>query len=446
MFSVLGIGLSGVQAAQRAVENAAHNVANANTDGYTRQRVTITSARPVPGTPGLRGSGVHAIDVARLRDALADLAFRGETAAGGAWSARAEVLGRAQQVLGPYGEGAPAAVSRFWAAWQQLSTSPTDPASRQGVLDAGAALARTLNSAADGLDRLSLDVSARVDAGVAEANAVAGQLARLNAAISDATTAGQTPNDLLDERDRALDRLVRLTGATVRESETGRVDVYVGSQALVRGETVAPLSATRVAGVTSVAHADGSPAALGGQLGGYVDTLVRVLPALHADLDAVASGLASTVNATHRAGFDLDGAAGGDFFTGTTARSLAVDPALTIRGVAASAFGAPADGNNALALAQLRSAGAVGGVSVGDAVNAFAGRLGAEAANATASARAAELVVSAVEQQRAESNGVSVNEEMADLVRYQRAYEAAARVVTVADELLDRLINGMGAR
>ena len=444
-FSVLGIGLSGVQAAQRAVENAAHNVANANTDGYTRQRVSLIAARPVPGQPGLRGSGVQAVDVSRLRDALADMAFRSETAAGGAWSARAQVLQRAQQVLGPYGEGAPAAVAKFWAAWQQLSTNPADTASRQGVLDAGAALASTLNSAAAGLDRLGQDVGARVDAGVAEANALLAQVAGLNAAISDATTAGQTPNDLLDERDRTLDRLVTLTGATVRATDAGRVDVYVGSQAVVRGETTAPLSAVRSGGVTTIVHADGSPAAAGGELGGYVDTLVRVLPAFTADLDAVAAGLAGAVNAAHANGVDLDGAAGLAFFTGTTARDLAVAP-LTARQVAASASGAANDGNNALALAQLRTAGAVGGTSVGDAVNAIAGRLGAEAAHATDSAHAANLVVAAIEQQRAESNGVSVNEEMADLVRYQRAYEAAARVVTVADELLERLINGLGAR
>lgn len=444
-FSVLGIGLSGVQAAQRAVENAAHNVANAATDGYTRQRVSLVAARPMPGQPGQRGSGVVAVDVSRLRDALADLAYRSETAAGGAWSARAQVLHRAQQVLGPYGEGAPAAVAKFWAAWQQLSTDPTGTASRQGVLDAGAALASTLNSAAASLDRLGQDVGARVDAGVAEANALTSQVARLNAAISDATTAGQTPNDLLDERDRTLDRLVTLTGATVREADDGRVDVYVGSRAVVRGETTAPLSAVRTGGVTTVIHADGAPAAAGGELGGYVDTLVRVLPSFTADLDAVAAGVASAVNAAHANGFDLDGAAGAAFFTGTTARDLAVAP-LTTRQVAASASGAANDGNNALALAQLRTSPAVGGVSVGDAVHALAGRLGAEAAHAAASAHAAGLVVTAVAQQRAESNGVSVNEEMADLVRYQRAYEAAARVVTVADELLERLINGLGAR
>src|SRR5690348_1427096 len=141
-FSSLSIGASGLYAAQRAVEVAAHNVANANNEGFTRQRVTIESSRPTPGTAGMRGSGdlgtgVAVLEVSRLRDRLADVSFRTEASITGAADARAETLGRADSLLGTFGNGAPEDLSTFLASWNQLSLTPTDASARASVLAAG---------------------------------------------------------------------------------------------------------------------------------------------------------------------------------------------------------------------------------------------------------------------------------------------------------------------
>jgi flagellar hook-associated protein 1 FlgK len=309
-FSSLGIGASALTAAQRAMETAAHNVANVNTEGYTRQRVELRAADPVPGIfgkrgDGMRGMGVTIADVIRVRSSLVDANYRAQASTEAAWSARAEVMGRAEQVLGPFGEGAPAALAEFWAGWEELSLHPDNPAARRGVLDAGGSLARSLRSAASQLDQLAGDTAAQVREEVGEVNRLAGQIARLNAGIADATAGAQAPNDLLDERDRLLDRLSALTGATFRPSDLGRVDVFLGSMALVRGESVETLHAS-----------DGVPATLGwspggidnltvgGRLGALVDAGRTTLPGLQTELDTFANDLAQLVNGHHADGWD----------------------------------------------------------------------------------------------------------------------------------------------
>jgi flagellar hook-associated protein 1 FlgK len=448
-FAGLGIAVSGLNAAQRQLEVAAHNIANVNTEGYTRQRVELATARPVPGAhgrrgDGMRGMGVTVADVIRIRDTLADAAYRNEKANQASWSAKASVLARAEQVLGPFDAGTPQALSRFYAAWDQLSLYPQDPAARDGVLDAGRLLASQFQAAARELTNLGKEAAAQASERAEEANRLAAEVAKLNVAIVDVLAGKQAPNDLLDARDRLVDRLAALTGATALENDDGSLTVFVGTQALVRGDGADRLvvQTSPTLGVTFASN--GQAAAVGGQLGGLLEVANVTLPALRADLDAVAVGLRDTVNAAHAAGYDLDGNPGMAFFTGTGAADLAVNPAVGMRQVAASAGGQPTDGNNAVAVAATRTTPAVGGSTVTEALNAFAGRLGALAAAARSSADASGAVVEGIRRERAEVGSVSLDEELANMVRFQRSYEAAARVITAIDEMLDRLVNNTG--
>lgn len=275
-------------------------------------------------------------------------------------------------------------------------------------------------------------------------NRLAAQVARLNVAIVDALAGKQAPNDLLDERDRLVDRLAALTGATALRDADGSVTVFVGTRALVRGDSVDRLVVVTSPTLNVTFASDGGPATVGGRIGALVELSNVTLPAIRADLDAVAVGLRDTVNAAHQAGYDLDGNAGLAFFVGTGAGDLDVNPAVGGRQVAASASGQPADGNNAVSVAATRTAPAVGGATVTEALNAFAGRLGAHAAAARASLDAAGAVLEGMRRERADVASVSLDEELADMVRFQRAYEAAARVITTIDEMLDRLVNNTG--
>ncbi len=188
MFSSLHVGYSALNASQRSVEVAAHNVANANTPGFTRQRLAVQTAAPTPGTPGLRGDGmrgmgVTVMSVERLRDRLADVAFRSEAGSAGFATARSATLTRAESVLGPYADGSPEAFSRFLASWDQLSLNPTDPASRASVLAAGGHLADGIRSAWEQLGTVTGEVALRVRDQVAEVNGLLESVGRLNIEI-----------------------------------------------------------------------------------------------------------------------------------------------------------------------------------------------------------------------------------------------------------------------
>lgn len=448
-FSSLGIGSSALQAAQRAVEVAAHNVANSNTAGFTRQRLAVSTATPTPGTLGMRGdgqrgTGVTVISIDRLRDRLADVAFRSEAAVSGAASARSSALDRTESVLGAYAEGTPEALSRFLAAWDQLSLNPTDPAMRTSVLATGQQLATGIAGTAAGLTAVGDEVALRISDGVDEANGLLEHVARLNLTIADATSSAQVPNDLYDQRDVALDRLSQLLGTRVVRGEDNTVEVWAGNVRLVDEGTARTLVTSSDAGGPLVQLDDGTPLPSGGESGGYLAVARVDLPAYRAQLDALAVGLRDAVNAVHGAGAALDGSAGGDFFTATSAADFAVRADLGPEGIAASLSGAASDGNNALAMSALRTSPAVNGATAGEALRAFNGRVGQAASDARRGASTAGLGLESAAQSRAALNGVNVDEEMVDLVRYQHSYEAAARVIAIVDSMLDTLINRTG--
>lgn len=462
MFSTLNIGSSALFATQRAVEAASQNIANATVDGYSRQTVKIATATPTPGSAigdrsdGMRGNGVVVLSVDRMRDQLADSAYRSEAAADGYAGARATTLDRAQGILGSVTDGATSKLDAFWSSFDALSNTPTDAAARDAVLNAGEEVARTLRDATTQLDQITSDAASEVSTDVASINNLASQVANLNQTILDATASGQSPNDLLDARDRAIDQLTTLAGVTVHQDSKGIVDVYIGTQNLVRGNQSFGLTAgtTPGTGVPTVSWSgDGTSVAPGGEIGGYLAVTTVDLPNLRSMLDNVAVGLRDAVNTTQAAGKDLSGTAGAPFFTGNDAATIAVirPPDLTGAKIAASESGAANDGNHAIALADLRSkTDAVTfadgtKASVGDALRAVGGKLGALAAGADATHSATNTSLASADKSRESANGVSVDEEMVDLVKYQHAYSAAAKVISTADAMLDTLINHLGA-
>ena len=448
-FQTLWIGVSGLTAAQRAMEVTANNVANVNTDGYSRQRVELVNGRPVPGVfgnrgDGMQGTGVTVADVVRAHSDLADTAFRSESSTQASWSAKADIMTRAEQVLGPVDGGTPKALANFFGSWEELSLHPDTPAARQAVLDAGTTLAGSFNSAAGDLDQLKAGAADQLRSTVDQVNRLAAQVAKLNAGIADATNGQQSPNDLLDQRDRLLDQLASLTGATTRPGELGRIDVYVGSRALVRGETVETLQASSTDPVTVQWSLGGNPAPAGGKLGGLVESAATIA-GLRSQLDTMADNFMAQVNAAHAAGFDSTGTPGAPFFAGSGAGGMKValtDPNQVA--AAGSATGGLNDGNNALAMAALRSQPMSTGTTAEDTLHAYAGTLGGLASQATDQTSASGEVLDGLAKDRAQVSSVSTDEEMADMVRYQRAYEASARLVTTIDQMLDRLINSTG--
>jgi flagellar hook-associated protein 1 FlgK len=450
-FSALHVALSGLRAAQVAMDTASHNVSNANTPGFTRQRVNLSTNYPRYSPVGQLGLGVQVTDISRIRDNFLDVRFRMSSSANASVAARSDLLSRAELILAEPDLGVSVEMTKLWDAFEDLALNPPDEASRVAVIEQLGTLASRVRSVATGLVDLADDGRVALRSTIDETNALLEQVAALNISILDASAqSGGPPNDLMDKRDILLDELSTLVGATSTIEGNGSVRVSIGGISLVSGPTVRGLSFD--ASTDQIIHASGVAVVPGGEARGLQTAVTSDIPAMMSRLDTFAVDLATALNTTHAAGFTAAGAAGGDLLTYNATRpALSLDVAVTSADqlAAAASAGPPYpqfDATTIEALADLRTglSAAAGTRSLGDSYRSFVTALGQEVSSAMTSSETQAGLVAAAGLARDSAHGVSVDEEMVNLMEFQRMYEAAARVVTAVDQALDTVINRMG--
>jgi flagellar hook-associated protein 1 len=425
----LQTALSGLLASQEALDVTGNNIANAQTPGYTRESavletsppLVISALSPTSGEGARLGTGVGVQEITRIRDSYLDNQYRTESSTLGESGTSAEVLGQVQTSLDePSTSGLSSQLSSFWTAWNELANDPSSAAAREGVITAGKDLTTTLKQLSTQVQAASSEASARYEALTGpngEVQSDAQQIASLNGQIKIALEASQQPNELLDRRDQLIDNLSKLAQVSVTEHEDGTVTVGFGKAAepLVEGGTVHwPQALTSAAGGQLGALISlTSPA---GKLAGYGEAL-----------DEIASTLAEAVNAKQPEQA---------FFTGTSAASIEVS--ATPAQIQAGAAGQPGANNLALSIANLR------GGAADQQWSAFVTRVGSDVRSAGQSESGAQAMVTAVEERRQSVSGVSTDEEMTQMVTFQRGYEASARVLTAMDQMLETLIEHTG--
>jgi flagellar hook-associated protein 1 FlgK len=449
-FSALHVALSGLRAAQLAMDTASHNVSNANTEGYTRQRVDMASRYPRMTPSGQVGLGVEVTDITRIRDTFLDARYRSSASALSNIEARATFLDRAEQIIAEPDDGITVELGALFDAFEDLALNPPDEASRVAVLEQLGSLTGRVTSIAGQLDGLRQDGLVSIQAKIGEINATLQQVADLNVAILDASASAGTPNDLMDQRDVLLDKLSALAGVTVALEDNGNARVSIGGISLVSGSTARPLSFDDATG--QVMHPSGVTLVPGGELRGLQVAAIDDIPALMTRLDDFVVDLSNALNTVHAGGFTAAGVAGGPLVEydplnpALSFRVAITDPADFATAASAGPPYPSFDGTIAQELSDLRtSLSASGGTqSLLDSYRAFVTALGQQSATARSSATTQEGLASAASLARDSSHGVSMDEEMVSLIEFQRMYEAAARVITTVDQALDTVINRMG--
>jgi flagellar hook-associated protein 1 FlgK len=409
------------------------------------------------------GDGVDVAGITRVRDALLEARVRSEVATKSQLDAEVDVYDRVEMALPePSDTGLAAQLGDFWAAWHDVANQPQEPAARASLLEQGRTLASALNRAGVQLENARSDVLAQLQATVDDANSLASRIAGLNGGIRSAVAAGLQPDDLLDQRDVLVERLAGLVGGTAHEGEHGMVDVYVGGSAYVRGDRSLtlevrdgpgpttpdvgdPFHDVRLAWTGTTGRVEVSTGTVGGALRGLDDVLPRYLAAL----DDVAAKLVSSVNAIHQTGYARDGVTTGlDFFdpAATTARTVALSsdvvgqPDKVAAGVPSGAGSGTFDGSVAERIALLSSRPDGADASY----RGLIGTLGVESQATRRRADMQDAVVTQVNDAATSVRGVSLDEELGNLVASQQAYAASARVLTAVDEMLDTLITRTG--
>jgi flagellar hook-associated protein 1 len=572
-FFGLDIATRALRTQQTLVDIANQNIANANTPGFSRQEAVVKETLPYPipvfrqsGQAGQLGTGVEVTEVNRSRDSFVDYQYRNQIAQRGRWDAKASTLKDIEAVVNePSTSGISTLLTKYWQSWQEVANSPSDVSVRANLLEQGKALTDAFQSTVQAFQQRQRDVDQQIKLSVDDVNNYAQQIANLNIQISQVETGGLKANDLRDQRDLLVDKLSQLVKVTTVESSEGSLNVYVGTHQLVDRDAVhqVGLDTTSSQFAKVIWQNDPPPnnqvTLNDGKMAGLIQSRDVVLQDRIDNINALASRVIQSVNAVHSAGVGIDGRGGLNFFTGTDATNMAVNPNLTAKTVAAARMTgtgpyahADGDSSNAVALAALqnalsqRSTGLANGqtvgsatligvdvssaavnktfsfnigagptVSVSDGTNtvnatwtrasdqpdgtpptqnvytldtgsmgvritlsvpagtapstAFAGlngqsvtttgptttndqyaqeiaTIGVLSTTAQSQSKNQQVLITQLEQQRQQVSGVSLDEEATHLIQYQHAYQAAAKVISVVDSMLDTLINNTGVR
>lgn len=456
-FGSLSTALTSLYAQRRGLEVAGQNIANANTEGYSRQRLTMNAAG-APAQPAIfatgdpASGGVEITDLTRYRDEFLEARGRAERATNAYLDGQKGIYTRVEQVIGePSDTGIQSQLAEYWSAWHDVANRPGDAAARTQLLQRGVTLTDSIRNAYDGIASMWNSTREQLDAYVTDVNTTADAVAALNESVQRARDAGLPGNELADQRDEAVLKLSALTGGSAVVRDNGIVDFTLYGSSLVSGAHTRKLVAV---GATRLSEQAGDPVGLrwtdnnsaasvqSGSLAASLEALNSTLPGVAASLDDVASTLATTVNDQHVLGFDLEGSPGGAFFVGTTASDIAV--VITNPDLIAAAGSQPTppatrtlDASNADAMADLATA--AGGPDT--RYRQFVVDLGVAAQSSYRRAEIQQSITDDVDASRTAQSGVNLDEEMTNLIQYQRAYEAAAKVMTTIDQTLEALIN-----
>ncbi len=476
-FNGLNIALRGLLAQQRALDATTHNIANANTVGYTRQEAVLEAEQPLSNVsvwgmqfPGQIGQGVTVSSYRRIRDVFNDAQLRDASSQQSSLDVQyRELHGTTLAMPEPSDRGLQALMQRFFTAWHDVANSPESVAARQALAQSAQSLTTAISSAASSMARSRTNDDNEIDSGVTNVNTITAQIATLNQQIGDTVLAGaqldpttgavvkpgQSPNDLLDKRDKLLDDLathINITSVTYDDQQRATV-VVAGLAVVAPGTGATPITRSQI----DTAFASGALTAgsLHGLETAWSTKLNEANPTSYASqLNTLAQALHDTVNAQHALGVDLAGTAGSLFFdmtspTGppgaasrlTVASGILANPST----IAAAAAGeGPGSSGNANAIIALQQAVTTGSTTFKDFYNGLQSALGTATAGANSSLGSQAIVVNGLTDRRTQSSGVSLDEEMSNMIKFQHAYSAAARVLSAMDDNLSKLINSTG--
>ncbi|AIQ55158.1 flagellar hook-associated protein FlgK [Paenibacillus sp. FSL R7-0331] len=507
-----------------ALSTTGHNIANANTEGYTRQRVNMRASTPIEAfglnnstLPGQMGTGVEFGSIDRIREMFLDDQYRGENAASGNWAIQSDTLDKLEAIVNePSDTGIRTVLDNFWKSWSDLSKNPEDPTARKIVVQTAQSLTDAINYMSTQLSNLDRDLNSNIDVKGKEIQSYLSSIANLNQSIYKIEGMGDQANDLRDQRDLLTDKLSKLMNVTVLDTDAGYT-ISLGGQPLVQGAAVAAtvdsaflnnayasgdlkageaygmifssktyvtdyqkqlddMANTIANGEVQVTIPSGSTLPAGTKVlkdstiinsDGSTTTLLagsEVPVPLVGDLKTTVQGL----NGLHQLGYAMDGSTGRAFFTPAIAGEtitaanlrlnpqIAADPTLFATSLRATTDSdgkvTTIKGNNAMALLfsnmkdnnTFTSPDGTKTGTVGSYLSSMVGQLGIQSQEAARQADNSDYLVEQVNSRRQSVSGVSLDEEMSNMLVFQHAYSAAARFMTTYDEMLDKLINSTG--
>jgi flagellar hook-associated protein 1 FlgK len=460
LFQGLEIGKRALLGHQVSLQTIGHNIANVNTIGYTRQRVRISPSDPEVSINGPIGTGLRVDDVYHVRDLFLGQQYREASKDLGAWSYKQKTLHQIESIFAePQDDSLNETLNQFFNDWSALATDAENSGHRSSIIANANQLINGFKQLATSLEELQRSTDRDLQGLTAEVNQKTSEIAQLNYRIVQQELDGSNANDLRDLRDLLVDELAQVVDINTNDKADGSTTVYMGAMLLVDGVDSFEIDVRADREDEKVTHtmvwkgSDYTLRNVNGQIAGLIETRDVMIPRYLDQLNELARTIVEEVNAVHMAGYGLEGTTNVAFFDPnfTEAKNIRLSSAILMdkNMIAASDSPDPAErsnGRNATAVANLRNSMIMSDetATFSQFYSGLVGNLGVEAREATSFTANYELITQQIDNQRQSVQGVSLDEEMAELVKAQHAFDAASRVVTVMDEALDTVISKMG--
>ena len=459
MFSMLSIGRKAVAAAEKQLEVTGHNISNVNTPGYSRQRVVQEASYPVQLQWANIGTGVDLVRIERMRDIYLDNEFRNLNGNTGYWGSMSKNLQELEKnVIETSEYGINVMINNFFNSWEALSNNPFSSIHRQDIVSNTSQMIQSFQNLYRSIENKIEDVKFQMVDATQRINQISTELASTLNTISMHNAAGTPINDLLDSYDLLLDELSGYGNIQVKERENGTFSVYLGTVELVRNNEPQQLQIEdRINSMTGdkeffiswdniKTDVNGFSGLTTGSLKSLYDLKDVILPGYLQKLDELVSQMAREVNNIHTKGYsNFDPPTTGAFFfdpavTGVMSFSLSKEVLANSDFIAASLTGASGDNQIALKMTDLRLEKVFGGQTLTESFADIVYFVGNDVKLAKSSEARSGMLSQQSDNFRESVKGVSINEETANLMQYQQAYQAAAKIISVADDMLKTII------
>jgi len=447
---ILNAAKRAMMAQQVGIAVTNHNVSNASTPGYSRQRVNFETAPDEKESFGYLGNGVNVGSIQRLNDTFINQQIWTTNYNLGQATQQGQILNQIQSSLNePSDTGLGAMITNFFGSFQNLALNPEDSASRNAVVQNTTSMVETFNNLSSNLQQTKQDLTPEIKSRVDQINQLLQQIWQSDQNITTLQAGGLEANDAQDNRDNLIASLSNLTNIHVHQDNQGATSIDIGGTIVESASGYSTLSAADSGGQMQIL-AQGSPQPVdvnSGELGGILQMVNTTIPKYSGELDTLASTIIAKVNAVQSAGFGLGTPppTGNDFFTGTDAGTIAINPAITTsaNNIAASGDGSPGDNSVALSTAAIANDLSMGGgaETISQFYNGIVTDVGASVQSATNSQQSQNLVLTQLQNQQNSVSGVSTDEEMVNLIQFQKGFDSAAKVITTVNDMFESLLN-----
>lgn len=452
----LDIGKRAIMNHTQSLKITGENISNVSTPGYSRKRIEVKNSIYT------EQRDLNFLESRRIRDKFIDRSIRNENQNLGSWEMKSQLYGQIERIfLEPSENGINNLLIEFWNSWEELANNPENMTARAVVIQRGISLAQNINRVDSALKDIRRTANNYINDKLDQLNQKASQIANYNARIQSLEASGGEASGLRDKRDMLIDDLSKLINISTIERDNGTIAVFIGGRAIVDDNVFTPIKADNISSkgmtVTDLRWSDDSSKVEinNGEIAGLLQIRDEIIPGLVEKLDRTSQTLINSVNKIHNVGYGLDGINGRDFFSGTSASDIKVND-NDITGVvghpervAASQNGNVGNNQIALDIAKLSEARVLLDGTITDSADSInisrfyseiVNSLGTDIKLSNMMLDSIKLIVTDLEERKESVSGVSLDEEMTQLIRLQKAYESAAKYMSVINEMLDTLM------